>query len=254
LAWAGVVSKVNRLEAELQGSIAELRRYCGDRCVLPQPGDLKALLGSTATVEMESAAALEVSPLWRVKDLRAAVDRSDAEVMEKTAWGRPEAEVEWEHVPGLDGLSSFNAFGVRLRFPLPTGSAGSKTREAAAARKIEAEADLRIGRALLETRLAGALASARSAERTLDQLETVVEKMDDAEFSLAEQFRLGAISYLVYIHGIARFDDIWLEVLEARSALLRQRLVLAVITADARYFPIPELQPTPDTPTEENPS
>jgi len=254
LAWAGAFSTFSRLEADREMAEETLRRYCGDRCVLPLPGDLAAIRKATITLDAlkDVSSLLDASPMWLAQDLRAAVDLSGAQVMERTAWGRPEAELEWEHIPGLDGLGSFDAFGVRLRFPLPTGSSGSRTKEAATARKIQAEADLRVERARLKAQMAGATASVRAAERTLDRLETILEKIEGSEHSLAEQFRLGAISYLVFIDGVARFDDIRLEAINAGKELLSQRLALAVLTADSRYFPIPELGSESDSTTEEN--
>ena len=247
LAWAGVSATVRRLESERRAVLELLRQHCGPRCVPPRVGDLEELVSLTATpaVEADRTAFLERSLLWRSRGLRASVDRRSARVMESTAWGRPEAEVEWEHVPGLEGIPSFDAFGVRLRFPLPAGVSGARTREAAGARKLEAEANLRLEKARILARLETSLAAAETARSTLDQLEPVLLKVEGAEHSLAEQFRLGAISYLVYIDGVARFDDIRLEAVEARRALLEARLDLAVLSSDAGCFPILEIETGP---------
>lgn len=243
LAWAGVMSMVKRLESDRKTALEALRQYCADRCVLPEAGDLQDLVPLTSTLQVDgdSTTVLERSPLWRTPSLRADVDRGSARVMEASAWGRPEAELEWEHVPGLEGLPSYDAFGMRLRFPLPTGSSGSKTREAARARMLEAEAGLRLERVRMKTRLESALTAARSAEETLAQLEPVVLKVEGSEHSLAEQFRLGAISYLVYMDGVSRFDEVQLQAVDARRSLLGSRLELAVLGADSSCFPIPEL-------------
>jgi len=246
LAWAGAVSTVNRLEADRAKAIEKLRWYCGAQCALPRAGDLEELQNATMSPSSNSDSE-HLSPLWLAIDLQATMESSDAQVMESTAWGRPEAELEWEHIPGLEGMSSFDAFGVRFRFPLPTGSAGKRMREAAAARRIKADADLHARHAELKARFAGARAAAESAETTLERLDPVLRDIEDSEHSLAEQFRLGAISYLVYIDGVSRFDDIRLEAVDARAALLRDRLDMAVLKADAAYFPIPELAPTSDS-------
>ncbi len=245
LAWAGVLSTVDRLESGRKAAREALLRYCAARCAFPEAGDLEELVRLTVTPEVgpDPVAFLEASPLWRSRRLRAELDLSGARVMESTAWGRPEAEVEWEHIPGLEGLPSFDAFGVRVRFPLPAGKAGNRTREAAAARRMEAEAGLQVERADLMARLNSAREAARIAEGTLERLEPVLLGIEGSEHSLAEQFRLGAISYLVYIDGASRFDEVRLQVVEARNALLRARLELAVLGADAAGFPLPE-EPT----------
>jgi len=253
LAWAGVMSTVWRLESDRKAAVEALRQHCADRCVFPQEGDLEGLsrLTSTLKVDGDPSVFLEGSPLWKSRGLRAAMEQGDARVMEAKAWGRPEAEVEWEHVPGLEGLPSYDAFGVKFRFPLPTGSAGTKAREAARARMMEAEARLRLERTRMKSRLERALAAARAAEKTLDQLEPVLLKVEDAEHSLAEQFRLGAISYLVYMDGVSRFDDVRLQAVDARRSLLRARLELAVLSSDPRCFPIPEPPKAPESQREE---
>ncbi len=247
LARAGVASTVRRLESERVKAVEALRKYCAERCRLPRPGDLRDLREATATPKPQEdlAAFLEASPLWRSRGLRLEVDRSRARVTEATAWGRPEAELEWEHIPALEGLPGFDAFGVRFRFPLPAGDAGTQMREAAGSRKLEAEATWRVERARLMARLRSAMAAARAAEKTLDDLEPILEDMERAEHSLAEQFRLGAISYLVYIDGMSRFDDIRLEALEARRSLLDARLEMAILGGGRSAFPLPETPPAP---------
>ncbi len=61
-----------------------------------------------------------------------------------------------------------------------------------------------------------------------------------AVHSLAEQFRLGAISYLAYIDGLSRFDRIVEETIDARRTLLLARLDLAVLLGDSSIFPLPD--------------
>ena len=66
------------------------------------------------------------------------------------------------------------------------------------------------------------------------------------ERSLAEQFRLGAISYLVYIDGLSRLDELRGDLVAARLTLLQARLDLATLLADSEIFPIPSaLEETP---------
>ena len=62
----------------------------------------------------------------------------------------------------------------------------------------------------------------------------------NTERSLTEQFRLGTISYLVYFDALSRLDDVVLQNIDARRALLEARLELAVVLFDFSLFPLPE--------------
>ena len=67
-----------------------------------------------------------------------------------------------------------------------------------------------------------------------------MDELPELVHSMAEQFRLGAISYLAYIDGLSRFDRIVEETIDARSTLLRARLELAVLLGDPSIFPLPD--------------
>ena len=63
--------------------------------------------------------------------------------------------------------------------------------------------------------------------------------IDDASRSLAEQYRLGAVSYLAYIDGLSRLEEVRLSNVEATRSLLTARLELAILLRDPSWFPLP---------------
>jgi len=248
----------------------ELRSLAGGDYPAPRAGDLSSLAegldevrldevpGTSSAVPGTSPAVPGTSPeLADAPGVAAAEGRAASAsawetVARKTAWGLPEAEVEWERVPTIDGSPSFDAFGVRLAVPLPFGSRG---------RERIAEAELAASAARSEARQArlDAAATVRSLGRaagtaasTLDDLSPSLEAMPRTERSLTEQFRLGAVSYLVLIDGLTRLDEVRSRAIDAREDLLSARLALAVTLADDRYFPIPEI-PVPDLTEEASP-
>ena len=79
------------------------------------------------------------------------------------------------------------------------------------------------------------------AERFLAEMASLAEGLPRTEQSLAEQFRLGAISYLIYIDGLSRLDELRDDLVDTRLALLKARLELATLLADNKIFPIPPL-------------
>ena len=87
--------------------------------------------------------------------------------------------------------------------------------------------------------LTGTLEAARRSGKRNEQLVGVLENAASTERALAEQFRLGAISYLVYIDGLGRLDDVRLDAVEARWRLLAARLELAAMLADPACLPVP---------------
>ena len=62
--------------------------------------------------------------------------------------------------------------------------------------------------------------------------------MAETEYSLNEQFRLGAISYLVFLDGVARLDDVRLRHIELQRLHVQSRIELGQLTGDSRYFPL----------------
>ena len=233
-------SQREALGAEAARLRAELGRCCGG--AVPSPplsGDLEALTHlSQGPQEVAAAGPLDETLLVSASAAAGAAIEAEAVVAEGAAWGRPELELEWERVPSLNGVEGFEGWGFRVMVPLPLGSAGSRQRATARAEGERAAAAARVERAGLESRLVAAKATAAAAERRLSALRPVLERLSAAEHSLAEQFRLGAISYLVYIDGLGRLDDVQLESIEARAELLQARLELALLLDDPRPFPL----------------
>jgi hypothetical protein len=221
---------------------AALRELCGSGWGAVRRGDLEALAfasstpGSVAVDETE----LADGPILRLASGDAALQRSAADLVSATAWGRAEVEAEWERVPAMDGLPGFDAWGFRLTVPLPLGAAGHRQREQARARADAADASLDRARREVLRSAEEALVVAEGAADRLRALEPAMDELPDLVHSLAEQFRLGAISYLAYIDGLSRFDRIVEETIDARSTLLRARLELAVLLGDPSIFPLPD--------------
>jgi outer membrane protein TolC len=94
----------------------------------------------------------------------------------------------------------------------------------------------------LKARFEAALATARGAEAALQELGPTLAEVGATGLSLSEQFRLGAISYLVYLDGFSRLDQVLQEAIDARHALLLARLELAGITGTDVFFPLPALK------------
>lgn len=226
--------------ARVEALRQELRTVVGGDFPPPAEEDLGILVEVTTTPgERRTTDDLEQSP--RVEEVRerAAVARQRSELVSSVAWGRPTVDVEWERVPPLAGAEGFDAVGVRLALPLPWGRVG-RERQAEARRQAEAVAsEAQRVRLEVEGAARAALASARAAELSLKELDPTLERLATTERSLGEQFRLGAISYLVYIDGLGRLDEIRSQAVEARRALLAARLELAVILADPTAFPLP---------------
>jgi hypothetical protein len=67
--------------------------------------------------------------------------------------------------------------------------------------------------------------------------------LDRIERSLSAQYRLGAITYLEYVYGTTRHDDVLLTTIDARRRLVAARLQLALLLDDPDLFPIVEPSP-----------
>jgi outer membrane protein TolC len=156
-----------------------------------------------------------------------------------TAFGRPVAGVEWERIPSIAGAPSCDAFGVALAVPLPFGRAGRQLKAAAHAEAAAREERAEGVRREFVRRTRVARSDAEAAMTRLTALNIAMSELERIESSLDQQFRLGATSYLVYLDGLNRLDDVRLEAIAAREQLLLARLELAAIVADAAVFPIP---------------
>jgi len=183
-----------------------------------------------------------ISALLDAEAIRA---RSDLEI--STAWGRPVVMAEWEHFPSFGELPGYNAWGLSLAVPLPLGREGRQRKEAAGAEAAAAAARIEATRVQLESRMRAAHAAAIEARSRLRVLEPVIDELAETEHSLREQFRLGSISYLVYIDGLSRLDDVRTECVSARAELLMARLELAVLLGDTRLFPLTVLRVEEDS-------
>jgi outer membrane protein TolC len=218
---------------------AQLRELCGAGCLWPEQGDLEELVRLSAAPHGEvTEAAVEAGAPYRSAVGEADAARALADVVSATAFGRPQVEAEWEQFPALEGLPGYDAWGFRLSVPLPIGSAGRQLRAAARAEVEVADSRIEMTRRRYLQQIESEIAAAEGAHGRLSALGTVLEDLEQVEHSLAQQFRLGAIRYLVYIDGLSRLDDVRLEAIEARSQLLRSRLELAAIMGDSSLFPL----------------
>jgi outer membrane protein TolC len=228
---------------------AALTELCGSGWSEVRDGDLAALVEATKTPDAVrlSDEGLELGPVFELYEGDAELARANAELAAATAWGRAEIEAEWERVPAVEGMPSYDAWGFRVAVPLPIGAAGHRQREQARARVDQAGAELEAARLRVRRSAEAAFADAEGALQRLRALEPALEDLAFVDHSLGEQFRLGAISYLAYIDGLSRFDRIVEEAIRARLALLEARLELALLLGDPAVFPM-----TVRSPEEEN--
>jgi outer membrane protein TolC len=233
-------SRLADLDREVAVLRARLRELCGGGCREPIEGDLGELVRVTLTPERESVTgeAVTAGPLFRTAHGEAEAERIRSELVSATAFGRPLIEAEWERVPTIEGLPGFDAWGFRLSVPLPIGGAGRHLRAAAKADGAAASARAAGVRRHVEQRRDSLLAVAEGAASRLTALRTALADLEGIEHSLSEQFRLGAIRYLVYIDGLSRLDEVRLETISARGQLLRSRLELAALLGDGSVFPV----------------
>jgi len=227
--------------AERDALVARLRRIAGEDVPLPRPGDLAELVEASVSLPAVAAsdALTETTPLLVAAMARAEAAGAARDLVATVAWGRPVAEAEWERIPSIAGLPGHDAIGLRVALPLPLGRSGRESRAEAEAAARAALAELDLERRRLAVRLETTATAAEGAERRLGALRPVLDRLPEAERSLAEQFRLGALSYLVYIDGVARFDDIQVAAITARRELLGARVELASVLARTDLFPLP---------------
>jgi len=242
LEHVGESSRLAALRAEVTMAEAALREFCGAGGGDVRLGDLKALAAyATPPDDVDvTTSMLATGPMLRLAAGNAELEQSAAKLMRSTAWGRAEFEAEWERIPTIDGFPGFDAWGFRLTVPLPIGAAGHRQREEARARADAAEASLDVAKLDVMRSAQEAQAAVRGASDRLRALEPAMDELPVLVHSLAEQFRLGAISYLAYIDGLSRFDRIVEETIDARSTLLRARLDLAMMLGDSTIFPLPD--------------
>lgn len=236
-------STLSTHQAEQQAMEAWVFALAGDDAPLPGPGDLQALSGPGLTFDESEWDNLEAN-VARGPFMASLVGRFEkqqnlSDLVGSTAKGRPSFFVEWEHVPDLDGIPSFDAFGFLVSVPLPIGKQGGEQAAAVQAQAKAAASELERGKRHLVQRVRAAMAAARMSSERLRETESVRERLPRTERSLNEQFRLGAISYLVFIDGLARLDDLRIQRIQAYETLLSARLELAMILGDPSLFPLP---------------
>ena len=242
-------SRLASLDAEVQARTQHLWELCRDGCESSAAGDLAALIPLTRTpgAERIANASVESGPIFVSALLDAEAIRARSDLETSTAWGRPVFMAEWEHFPSFGELPGYNAWGLSLAVPLPLGREGRQRKVAAGAEAAAAGARAEATRVELESRMRAAHAAAVEAKSRLRMLEPVIGELPETEHSLKEQFRLGSISYLVYIDGLSRLDDVRMECVGARAALLMARLELAVLLGDTRFFPLTVLSVEEDS-------
>jgi len=167
--------------------------------------------------------------------------RVEGELAGATARGRPEFELSWEHTHSFEVLPSYDTLGARVRMPLPLGNASKVQRARFNQLARQADVDVERLRRNLNARLLAAVETVEATEESLEAIESMEDELPMIERSLSEQFRFGAISYLVYIDGLSRLDEVRVQAIAARHAELGARLSLATISGDHSLFPLPDL-------------
>ena len=231
--------RVAASEAEIEGLRLAVTELCGDQCPDPLSGDLEALVEvsrSPAADEIDDQVLAAGGPLQSA-NTRAAIEEARARMAAAAAWGRPMIEAEWERFPDIGPIPGYDAWGFRIAVPLPLGSVGARRR--AAARELEAAAAASRQTALRESlTVAGtALAAAYGAESRLTTIAPALKTLPRIEESLFTQFRLGVLTYLEYVYGTVRHDELLLSVIDAHADLLSARLQLSYLLDDPSVFP-----------------
>lgn len=233
-----------RLEARAAVLETELTRLTGD-APRPVAGDLEVLLAGLGPVGAATGGGAG-DPWLAAAEAEQARAEHLARLDAALAAGRPAGELEVQRVPSLDGAESFESFSLQLSVPLAWGSAVTERRAAAEARAELARAASALERRRSRARLDLVLAELRAAEASLASLSGLLAELPRTERSLAEQFRLGAISYLVYLDGLDRLDHLRIDAAYVRGTAARARFELSVLTGDHSVWPSPSHNVTPE--------
>lgn len=223
----------------LRHAVAEV---CGPSYPDPLPGDLEALAGlsrSPGASEIDEQALAAGVPMQNA-ETEAEIEEARARMAAATAWGRPMIEAEWEHFPDFGPVQGYDAWGFRIAVPLPLGSAGARNRAAAKERTAAAVASRQAAARETLRRAEAALAVAKGAESRLTTIASAVKSLPRIEESLFAQFRLGVLSYLEYVYGSVRHDELLLTAIDAHIDLLAARLELSYLLDDPSIFPTAE--------------
>ena len=220
----------------LRQAVAEL---CGPSYPAPRPGDLEALAGLSRTpVEREiREQALAAGVPMQNAETEANLEEARARMAAATAWGRPLIEAEWEHFPDIGPVPGYDAWGFRIAVPLPVGSVGARHRAAARERAAAAAASRQTAAREAQSRAEAALAVAEGAQSRLATVASSVRSLPRIEESLFAQCRLGVLTYLEYVYGTVRHDELLLSTINARIDLLSARLQLSYLLDDPSIFP-----------------
>ena len=242
LARLGESARLRAQEVQVRLIQARLRARVVSDELDPVLGDLESLVRLDVTelpVEDGLGSLVESSPAVQAARFRANLEESTSRLARRISWGRPAAEIEWERVPDMGDIEGFSAFGFHLAFPLPFGKAAQRTAAAAEARAASATQELELIHREVSSWLHNELATGLGAEETLEELVPELAVLSRARESLSQQFALGAVSYLVYLDGLARLDEVELQGVQARRGLLTARLSMALLLAHDSLFPIP---------------
>jgi outer membrane protein TolC len=238
LEYSTAAAQLDLAESEAAALSHAVAEMCGRGFPPPEIGDLQEIVAASMTPSMrqlEADAVISGAPV-RLADAAAELETSRSEVAAAVAWGRPLIEAEWEHFPEVEGLESFDAWGFRLSVPLPIGSVGKRQRAAARERAATASA---VKDAMLNESLRTArelVAAAEGASQQLRTLRPLIGELGRIERSLSAQYRLGAVTYLEYVYGTTRHDDVMLTTIDARRRLAAARLQLALLLDNPELF------------------
>jgi outer membrane protein TolC len=238
-----LVGEVSAHRADRADAAESLGRLAGPEVPGPRLDDLRLLHNGFPPLDLferETDDWLETSPSLIAGALDAERVRLEGERARRTVWGRPEAEVTWEHIPTVDDTDGFDSVGFRLRVPLPVGGLGKRQAAVSAARQRRAESDQEAARRETAARIRAEMERARTAGEMLVLLGDIEAELAVVEHSLSERYRLGAVAYLEYLDGLSRLDEVRVQTIDARLGGARARLELAVLTGNLDFFPLPE--------------
>jgi outer membrane protein TolC len=182
-----------------------------------------------------------------IADTEAGVEVARARMAAAAAWGRPMAEVEWERFPNIDAMPGYDAWGFRVAFPLPLGSAGARNRAAAREREAAAAASRLAASRETSAQAEAALARATGAEIRLETIASSLAALPQIEESLSAQFRLGVLSYVEFVFGTVRHDELRMMAVDVYADLLSARLHLNYLLDDPTVFPTAEISTEEDS-------
>ena len=220
----------------MRQAVAEL---CGPSYPDPLRGDLEALAGLSRTPgssDIHDQALLAGVPRQHA-ETEADIEEARARMATAAAWGRPMIEAEWERFPDIGPIPGYDAWGFRITMPLPVGSVGARNRAAAREQKAVAAATRQTAARETLSRAEAALAVAEGAQSRLATVASAVKSLPRIEESLFAQFRLGVLTYLEYIYGTVRHDELLLTAIDAHFDLLSARLQLSYLLDDPSIFP-----------------